>query len=311
MPSSWIWMKGITPTIPTQVMDPVGDDDQRPSVLDLIAEHDTNIQELASLVQEDPLYEPEKHDAIFLLRFLLSHKQNVKRASKAVKATLVFRKEYRLDERDIRHLVPHKIQDGEYGEMPFAKTDNLQNAWKTRSPEDAIVFTIPDPKRGVVAFLNIGNLKNDSKTAKKLTVDDVASVFILTSEWAHQWLDYVTRTTGRFTKSVRLIDFSNFSIFQNSREATKRDGKIMDMMEDIYPQLLQALFIYNAPNWIHSAWAIFRPIMPKRIIAKIDIIDPKNNQKEKEKLLAFLSDENMPVTMGGSNTTSPRDWESQ
>ncbi|KAL3927454.1 MAG: hypothetical protein SGBAC_013083 [Bacillariaceae sp.] len=307
---SWIWMEGVTPAIPTEVMDPVCKDDQRPSVLDLIVEHTENIHKLKESVQEDPLYEPEKHDEIFLLRFLLSHKQNVKRAAKAVRATLVFRKEHRLDERDLRHLVPHKIQDGEYGDtmMSFAKTDNLPHAWKTRSPEDAIVFTIPDPNRGVVAFLNIGNLKNDSKTTKKLTVDDVASVFILTSEWAHQWLDYVTRTTGRFTKSVRLIDFSNFSIFQNSREATKRDGKIMDMMEDIYPQLLQALFIYNAPSWIHSAWAIFRPIMPKRIIAKIDIIDPKSNQKEKQKLLAFLSEENMPVPMGGSNTASPRDW---
>ena len=82
-------------------------------------------------------------------------------------------------------------------------------------------------------------------------------------------------------------------------------------MEDIYPQLLQALFIYNAPSWIHSAWAIFRPIMPKRVIDKIDIIDPKNNQKEKQKLLAFLSEENMPVAMGGTNTNSPRDWGSQ
>mmetsp|Transcript_27650 Transcript_27650/g.67260 ORF Transcript_27650/g.67260 Transcript_27650/m.67260 type:complete len:312 (+) Transcript_27650:125-1060(+) len=309
---SWIWMNGVTPTIPTQVIDPVSPDDHRPSVLDLIAQHDANIQQLKLLLQKDPLYEPEKHDEIFLLRFLLSHKQKVKRALKAAKDTLVFRKEYHLDERDIRHLIPHKIQSGEYGEkFPFAKTDNLQHAWRTRSPEDAIVFTIPDPQRGVVAFLNIGNLKNDSKTCKQLSVDDVASVFMLTSEWAHQWLDYVTRTTGRFTKSVRLIDFSNFSIFQNSREATKRDGKIMDMMEDIYPQLLQALFVYNAPSWIHSAWAIFRPIMPKRIIEKIDIIDPKKNPKEKQKLLAFLSEENMPESMGGTNTIRPCDWAAQ
>lgn len=260
-------------------------------------------------MKEDPLYEPEKHDAIFLLRFLLSHKQKVQRAAKAVKDTLVFRKDHRLDERDLRHLVPHKLQDGAYGEtlMSFAKTDNLPHAWKTRSPEDAIVFTIPDPNRGVVAFMNIGKLKSDSKNAKDLTVEDVAAVFILTSEWSHQWLDYVTRTTGRFTRSVRLIDFSNFSILQTSR-GDKKDGKIMNMMEDVYPQLLQALFVYNAPSWSHSAWAIFRPIMPKRIIAKIDIIDPKKQQKEKQKLLAFLSEENLPVAIGGSNTASPCDW---
>lgn len=230
--TSWIWLKEVTPKIPTKVIDPVCKNDTRPSVLDLLEEHKDNIQELKVLLSKDPLYEEEKHDEIFLLRFLLSHKQKVKRALKAAQDTLVFRKENKLDERDIRFLVPHKIQDGEYGEMPFAKTSNLQHAWKTRSPEDAIVFTIPDQQRGVVAFLNIGNLNNDSKTTKMLTIDDVASVFALTAEWAHQWLDFVTRTTGRFTKSVRLIDFSNFSLFQNSREATKRDGKIMDMVRN-------------------------------------------------------------------------------
>ena len=63
-------------------------------------------------------------------------------------------------------------------------------------------------------------------------------------------------------------------------------------MEDIYPQLLDALLIYNAPTWIHSAWAIFRPIMPKRVLEKIDIIDPKKNQKEKQRLLLYLSEKN-------------------
>lgn len=39
-------MEGVTPTIPTQVMDPVCEEDHRPSVLDLIAEHKDNIQKL-------------------------------------------------------------------------------------------------------------------------------------------------------------------------------------------------------------------------------------------------------------------------
>lgn len=79
-------------------------------------------------------------------------------------------------------------------------------------------------------------------------------------------------------------------------------------MEDVYPQLLQALLIYNAPSWIQSTWSIFRPIMPKRVVEKIDIINPKKNAKEKNRLLAFLSEEDMPVALGGNNTTSPRDW---
>lgn len=46
-------------------------------------------------------------------------------------------------------------------------------------------------------------------------------------------------------------------------------------MEDVYPQLLHAIYICNAPSFIHTIWALVRPIMPKRVVSKIDIIEPK------------------------------------
>ncbi len=42
-----------------------------------------------------------------------------------------------------------------------------------------------------------------------------------------QWCDYVTRTTGRLTKSVRLMDTRGFTLSCISSEGLKRDGDAM------------------------------------------------------------------------------------
>jgi hypothetical protein len=51
----------------------------------------------------DPLYEPNKHDDLWIVRFLLSHKQKVKAVTKAAQYTLQFRAKHQLDEVDIRY----------------------------------------------------------------------------------------------------------------------------------------------------------------------------------------------------------------
>jgi hypothetical protein len=79
-------------------------------------------------------------------------------------------------------------------------------------------------------------------------------------------------------------------------------------MEDVYPQLLHAIYVTNAPHWIHAVWALFRPIMPKRIVEKIDIIEPRDNEKEQKRLLKFISLGNLPTMHGGSNATEPILW---
>jgi hypothetical protein len=222
-------MEGIDTAVTDTVQDPVTPDDDRALVPELLQEHAAKIEELKKELISDPLYEADKHDELWILRFLLSHKQKTKRALKAAKHTLFFRKKHNLDERDIRFHLPHKAQDDD---SPFSVTSSLKYAWTTRYPGDAIVYTIPDKNRGVVGFLKYGKFKNDSDTMKALSVGDCAAIYIYISEWTFQWLDYVTRTTGRLTKSVRFIDFRGASLFSVNRQAVKRDAAIMDEVRD-------------------------------------------------------------------------------
>lgn len=44
---------------------------------------------------------------------------------------------------------------------------------------------------------------------------------------------------------------------------------------------------------------MIRPVMPKRVVEKVDIIDPKSNQKERDRLLKFVSMKDLPQSLLG------------
>ena len=65
---------------------------------ELLPKHAARIGKLRELLADEPLFEPARHDEVFLLRFLLSHKLDPKRAAKACRRALKIRQEQGLDE---------------------------------------------------------------------------------------------------------------------------------------------------------------------------------------------------------------------
>jgi hypothetical protein len=74
------WMKGIDVPVAAPI-DQVTTENDRPAVLDIIGKKKHLIGEMREELKNDPLYSPMKHDALWILRFLLSPK-NVKRATR-------------------------------------------------------------------------------------------------------------------------------------------------------------------------------------------------------------------------------------
>jgi len=285
-------MKGVDVAI-SDPIPPVDEYDKRLPVKELITENRDKIDEVRDILREDPLYDPQKHDDLWILRFLLSHKKNVKKASKASKSTLLFRQQFNMDEKDIRRDPP--------GESCCNKS--TQRYFKYIK-EGACEFVSPDPKRGVLIFANISDFAcND--LVKNLDESEWLPHFSYITEFSHQWLDFVTRTTGRLTKQIRIIDLGGISMSDINMESNRRDGKAMGVMEDCYPQLLQRIFICNSPTWIQVPWRICRPLMPRRVVEKLDFITPDTKVKEKKRLLEFISEENLPVRYGGENKIWP------
>ena len=287
--TSWPWMKGVGVAL-ADPAPPLNEHDERPSAKDLVAQHRGAVEQVRQELEADPLYDACKHDELWILRFLLSHKLSVKPALKAAKTTLVFRKEHRLDERDIRAHPVGKNCDNAVVRQHAAFT-----------ADGAVQFLVPDKRRGVIAFLHYAGIDQHGMI-KNLDKSIWLPALGYMSEWSFQWVDYVTRTTGRMTKSVRLVDTRGFAMSQISYECLKRDGDAMSVMEDCYPQMLQGIFICNPPSWVHIPWKVCRNFLPKRLVSKIDFIRPDKNENERKRLFKHIAEEHLPVCYGGRNT---------
>lgn len=121
------------------------------------------------------------------------------------------------------------------------------------------------------------------------------------SEWTHQWLDYVTRTTGRLTKNVQFLDAGDFGWSDFSMKNVKAEGKAMGIMEDCYPQLLERVYICHPPGWLQKPWRVLRPILPHRVVDKVDFSSPRKNETERRRFSAFVAEQSLPARFGGQD----------
>jgi CRAL/TRIO domain len=285
--STWPWMKGRSLAIAEPIA-PICAEDERPAVRHLIANHRTQIDEIAKQLKEkSPLFNVNKHDDLWILRFLLSHKGRHRETLEAALKTLEFRAEQKLDAEDIR----------EYPPGPLGRDECFQRYFSCLSKADDFVFDIPHPQRGVVVFLRGAGF--DQTKLEKLNYNERLRAFCYINEWTHQWLDFITRTTGRLTKSVRLLDVKGVGLMQVNYQTLRLEGKAINTMQDFYPQLLESFYICDPPTWAHIPWKIVRPLLPTRIVHKIDFVAPGKSKKERKRLRAHVQEEHLPTQYGG------------
>lgn len=291
--------------------------DPRPLVKDLICEHRDLIDEMVlslsnntnssdDITSQSPttasLFDhAHKHDDLWCLRFLLSHKKNLNNAIAAARTTLKFRSKYHLDEADLRESAPQHLR----------KTDHIKNFDGFRrfmasgivsdDGSSSIVYNVPDPKRlGTVMYINIGSL--DTHHLGEVATDDWITALTYVNEWNYQWLDYLTRTTGRLTKSIRIVDVSTARLHQFDKTCQSKYTDAVAVMEDCFPQAVQSIFVCFAPVWIQVPWRIIRPFMPVRVVEKLDFVDPIHAEKDKARLIEIIPEEYLAVQFGGTNT---------
>lgn len=138
------------------IADPIAaldDHDDRPSVKDLIEENREHIDKLKAEIAEDSHYNPTKHDDLWLLRFLLSHKKKLTPSVKAARTTLAFRHEHRLDAEDLRD---YPMDRTTVKCPPGSIILEDLKAFMRNVAENSITYGIPDPRRGVVGYLCLG-----------------------------------------------------------------------------------------------------------------------------------------------------------
>jgi hypothetical protein len=244
----------------SEPLPPVNEHDTRPAVRDLIAQNADTIATIRkTLTEEAPLYDPIKHDDLWILRYVLSHK-TAEKAMPAAKQYLVYRHKLGLDEKDIRDCPPG----------PNCSVEGVR-MWYNNGCKgvDAMQFSQPDPNRGVFMMIQLASL--DQNKIAEITDEDWPFWYFM--EWMFQCLDSVTRRTGRLTKGVRFIDLQGYSTSMNNKECISRNSKNAQECQDHYPQMLASVYVLNAPTWSQMVFRMLKPLLPKRFVEKFVIIN--------------------------------------
>jgi hypothetical protein len=125
--------------------------DKRPIVSNLLKEYQLEIESVKREIMSNELYRKNRvdtscfvqYDDIWILKFLLSHKKNVKAASSAAIKTMHFREQNKLNELgDIRYQSPTKSSSpASNNDHQFPIFARFGSFWKT---DTALVHQQPD-----------------------------------------------------------------------------------------------------------------------------------------------------------------------
>jgi len=210
-----------------------------------------------------------------------------------VKSTIAWRARHGLDEPGLLCGGPDALVFG-----PVAKF------YASMTVRDAVSYYVPDADRGAV-LVAVPGLLDFHQMVATLSEEEQAQAHRLAVEWLHRQCDEVTRRTGYLTKYVRLIDLHGMSLRGINRRFQRRDAENTKAIEDFYPQLLGAVFICHAPRWLQGVWRGLRTMMSARVLEKVDFLEPRTNAKERQKLMRWITIENLPRCFGGTSDTWP------
>ena len=275
--------------------------DDRPFIEDLLVEHSSDIATVRAALQQtrpSALYDPSRHDDIWILRFVMSHKTDIDAASRAAIETIEFRREYKLDDVDLRGLIKHLdgVTEVGYGLPHNEKMEACSRKYVS-------INVLPDVNRGPIMYVFMDKI-DMNKLNDIATQEDLKNSYIYGNEALYQVLDGITRKTGRLTKLIKVVDLGGVALRKMNRGYLSKDSAAAKEIDDYFPQLLGGMFILHSPKWINVIWKFARPLMPKRVVEKIDFL-PKNMEKVQGIMARFVSKENLLEQYGGENNEWP------
>lgn len=271
--------------------------DHRPLVKDLLDKHSATVNAVKANVQGHPLYDANRYDDLWILRFVLSNKTESK-ATKAAISTMKYREERGINALgDLRGMFSHPQQDH--------LLTKVQKNYLSCNPEDTFILYLPDEDKSLFLFIEMPKA-NMKKMAATLAKDDVLEVYMRHNECMFQILDEITRRTGRLTKISKILNLGDeFSVRSLSPTYTRIDSQASKEMQYYYPQLLGSVLVIDAPSTIGIVWKAMKPLFPRSVVEKFDFIYPSKKEKDMEPLLKYASKEHLPKFLGGTRESWP------
>ena len=65
------------------------------------------------------------------------------------------------------------------------------------------------------------------------------------------------------------------------------------------------MFLCHPPSWLLVVWRTLRPLFPKRLVSKVDMVSPSTKPEEAKRFRRFLTATDLPERFGGDCNAWP------
>jgi len=133
------------------------------------------------------------------------------------------------------------------------------------------------------------------------------------TELRQMYLHHLSEQRNRMVKCVFLWDLGGmtmryFSLLRSKRVASFFQDFTMKT-KDMYPEIAELVVVIRSPWFVQMVWRGIRPLLAKRTLEKIRVLDSTSfMDDEKKGLVTIAPKENWPGEIGGSCPDSPCSW---
>ena len=243
-----------------------------------IAQEDTLVEQLRAELELEVSLDPAFWDHEQLRRFLRARKHNILKAKIMVEKTVAWRKENGIDtilddfdfhEREQFH---EHYPEGFFCTDKFGRPVYVQRPgdidcdklWKFTDLERSVKHHIQQQERYVKIIAPSAALKAGDRRA---------------------------------FQSIVIIDMDAVGVSTLSGEVRTIMGRIMQIDQDYYPELMHKALIINAPTSFRVIWGLVKHLLDARTQEKIEVV----GSGYEEELLRWIDADNLMVRYGGNN----------
>lgn len=253
-------------------------EDSAPLLSELFAKHRSELDLLAEMTLPHHRADDDDHiqvpiDDLFLLRFLLSSKSDLRKASENVAKTLAFRRE---NARELRAAREHQ---GRFSELA---------AFVVEKSFIKYLGFARDEHLGVCVLAGRSDQREMVRHVK--SADELARIFLITQhEYSQMLIDAQSRKTGRLCKSFVVLDCTGFALSRVSFDFMRAQGAASNLAAVYYPQSVLKQIVLNPPWIFDKMFMVYKTVASKSAVEKLHVHHAKATAKNDIRECPFVS----------------------
>lgn len=227
---------------------------------DSIEKLKTKCKDILSLNGNDPGIDLI-YDDIFILRYVLSKKNNLKKAEEAIRVCCKWRADP-----EIREQVLKPVADNTWTEAPVYQSFCKHMCFGVLGSQ---------VDGGCLFYLRDG-LGFPNTVFESLKRDEFLKIGFQSREYIYRWCDYETRRLGRLVKAMFILDMDKVKLSKLSDSRVQKCyAELGEFSENNNPQMVDKYLVVNAPSFIPWFISFVRPLFPRSMMDKFDVF-PNN-----------------------------------